>query len=467
MSRRPTVLLHIDERQRDVHIIYWISFWLEKYGFKTYFCNRANRDLFWETIKPDIMLDSHFNYYDLKKLEYRSIFTKFCVLPAEGAIFNDNIITWLYFSRYETNEQKSAKSNYLAKTFLWSDKAKDTFIKTGLFNEGQLVVVGNPHYDVYMKKNVPKERSKLGILSMFKGINIFDNRNYLQFYDSMRNHHGTHYAENRNVEDLIWYYTCGFRVTRDLLDYLMADGNFEVLLRPHHNENACNYEYLEKKFPKRFKLEYKIPFFKWIQQVYAVILCKSTTIAEAIIAGKPVICIEKLMGNRIDDHMNLPDNRIPLFMKYTWQPKDYEEAVVLCKKAKEGKLPLTPDDRGLMELINDYFGYPRKLPATFIIAREIAQLYSNNHSFFKRKKKRIISVNTIKSTLKLEYIRFKYFIKKWFDKKYIYNTYYPPYRFLFLFTEDGKESNYLKDFWVKNIYSKEYESEIRKSQILH
>lgn len=467
--RRPTVLLHIDEKQRDMHIVYWISLWLEKFGFKSYFCNRATRDLFWETIKPDIMLDSHLNYYEFKTLEFRSQFTKLCVLPAEGAIFNDNIISWLYFSRHETTEQKKTKSRFLEKTFLWGSKAKESFVKSGLFNEEQLVVAGNPQYDVYMRDIIPGKHTKLGILTMFKGINIFDDRNQLEFFDSLREHHdcGTHYPKGRNVEDFIWYYTCGFRVTIDLIDALMEDGeeNFEVLLRPHHNENPKNYKYLEKRFPSKIRLEYKTPFFDWLQKVYAVILCKSTTIAEAIIACKPVISIEKLMGDRLDDHMNLPDNRIPQFMACAWQPENNQEAIRLCKKAKEGALPSTPNNSGLKELINDYFGYPRKLPATFLIAKEIAQLYLDNQDFFKRKNTKRISANEIKSTIVREMLRLKNLFDRSFRVKHLYNTYYPPYKFLAWLSDDGKELSHMKDYWLKNIYSKEYEAMIVKLKV--
>jgi surface carbohydrate biosynthesis protein len=458
--------LHIDEKQRDMHIMYWISLWLERFcGFKTYFCNRVTRDQLWEIIKPDIMLDTHFNHYELETLAYRSNFTKFCVLPAEGAIFNDKIITWLYFKGGKDDDEKKQLSNYLTKAFLWGEKTKEKLLRTELFNKDQLVVSGNPHYDVYMKENTSREKSMLGILTMFKGINIFDNRNYLQFYDGLRRLHGTHYGEDRNVEDLIWYYTCGFRVTLDLLDYLMKDGDFDVLLRPHQNENPDSYRYLEKKFYKKVNLEYETPFFVWLQKVYAVILCKSTTIAEAIVAGKPVISIEKLMGDRLDDHMNLPDNRIPFFMKYAYQPKTYKEAVELCKEAKEGKLPLTPvkDNEGLDELIESYFGYSRKrkLPATYIIAKETLKIYLENRDFFRRKTKKIVSIETMKNRAILGLKNCKYFLGKrgisspnpesvWY--KYGHNN-------CFLIAK--RDRDYLESYWYKNIHNNELERSLK------
>ena len=436
MAHRPTVLLHIDEKQRDMHIQYWISLWLTHCGFKTFFCNRMTRDLLWEAIKPDIMLDSHLNRYALKDLEYKSRFTKLCILPTEGAIFNKKTLTWLYFAN-KRDEKERVK--YLAKTFLWGKKTQEEFLKTGLFKEEQLILVGNPQYDIYMRRKVKDVKSKLGMLSMFKGINVSGKRNFLQFYDDLRNLQGTHYAEDRNVEDLIWYYVCGFRTTRDLLDYLMEQTSFDVSFRPHQTENAGNYKYLEKRFNGKFQLGYTTPFFQWLQKTYAVVLCKSTTILEIVLSGVPAISIEELMGERLDDHMNLPDNRLPLMMKYAWRPRSYKEAAELCGNARAGTLPVAPTEDGLGELLNDYFGYPRSIPATYIIAQEIVKLYRDNYDFFKRKKRKMSFPKAIEigSLLALKQLKSKI----------------SPFTYNQCFSIDNV--SYLRQIWNNFIYEKE------------
>lgn len=445
MGRRPTVLIHIDETQRDMHTMYWISLWLEKFGFSTSFCNRDTKDLMWELVRPDIMIDSHFNYYDMKTLEHRSNFTKICVLPAEGALFSERLTTHLYF-----REGEHDRCRYLAKAFVWGRIAHEHLLKSGHFRPEQLVLTGSPHFDAYLNTDAFRSQptAKVGMMTTYSVINIFDGRNMLSYYDSMRNKPGIYYAEERNVEDLIWYHSCGFRVTMDLIDQLLKRDAREISIRPHQLENPESYRYIIERHGRTISLDYRMPFYEWTRGIYASFVCKSTAVSDLILAGRPAITIEELMGGRLDDHMNMPDNRIP-FLQYVWRPQTCREAVELCQKAKEGKLPIAPALPEIQECISDYFHFPRPQPATYQIAREVAGLYRENGEFFRKKRRNRSPVMMVRNTLQLERLRLLARMNR--------------IRYGCCYSIENARS--LRDFWRQNIYRPCYESEIASGRI--
>jgi len=376
-----TVLIHIDEKQRDTHAMLWITFYLQEFGFDVYLCNRVNRSFLWEKLKPDIMIDSHINYYDEHTLAHMTKFTKLLILPAEGAIFNKHVLDLLYLG-----EKRSKKNNikYVSKFLIWGNKNRQWLLEQNIIDEKKMEVVGCPRYDIY-KNFKPKNPSKIGILTMFKTINIFDGRSIIKLIDELKYRQGYNFDKNRNVEDLFWYYVSGCRVVLESIENLCSKNDFVIKIRPHQTEAPHNYNFLTEKYNNRVVIDMNDSFYEWLENVYALIVIKSTSMIEALLMGIPVISLENLMGDRLDDHMRMPDSRIP-FLRYCWNPKTYDELVELCDKAKRGELKPSPDMQGFEQLTHDFFDYPRKEPSSLTIAKIVKETYEQDISFFKRKK---------------------------------------------------------------------------------
>ena len=108
-------------------------------------------------------------------------------------------------------------------------------------------------------------------------------------------------------------------------------------------------------------------------------MCKSTTVLELFVQSKAIISIEKLMGSRLDDHMDLPDNRLP-FLKDVWQPSSLSELIELVEKSISGTITPTNGSDEIKKYLKDYFNYPRDVSAKKLIADEMSKYITTTTS---------------------------------------------------------------------------------------
>ncbi|MFC2156797.1 hypothetical protein ACFLT9_03065 [Acidobacteriota bacterium] len=383
MIKKYKVLIHLDELQRDYVFSHWIGSCLENLGFEVAYCTRLTRKYLWRNWKPHAMLDSHIGYHssesELKDLTSQTLLF---LLPAEGLQF---CVEHIHVPYSGLENDKADYLKYLKRIFLWGEWQKSLLEKRKLFPPGLAIVTGNPKYDgINEYKRKPAEQRSVGIVGFFNGINIFDDRNFLDFVYNLRNRQGINFDWDGQVEDFIWYQVGAFRLFMQVAEKLIEDG-YTVSYRPHQLENRDNYEGFKKRFGNHFVVDDGRPFQDWLTRQHAVVLMKSTSIYESFLMGIPIITTEDMLPH-LDEHMSIPNIRIPE-LRYCWRPKSFPEILSLVSKAAEDKLAVCLDEGILRDRIQQYFQFPRKKASSWIIAEEIQKecQKADQQGFYKKR----------------------------------------------------------------------------------
>ena len=97
------------------------------------------------------------------------------------------------------------------------------------------------------------------------------------------------------------------------------------------------------------------------------------------------------------------------------------------------------------KIIEEYFYYPRKYPATYLIAKEVCKLYYDNDDFFRKKRVELFKFKKIKDSFFLAGKNIKGLLGMYEEN--------------LCFSIDDKK--HLKEFWNKKIFSEKLFREIR------
>ncbi len=383
MRERYKVLVHIDEPQRDYVPLHWIGFFLEEKGARVCYSTRRTRRHIWKYWRPHAVLDSHISYhFSEDELKALTRDTLLFLLPAEGLQFCQEHIHVPYTG---ADNDRAAYLKYVNRIFLWGRWQEYLLEKRQLLPAGLAMVSGNPKYDgIDWYRNKPVRKKSIGLVGLFNGINIFDNRNLLSFIYSLRNRQGINFDGDKEVEDFIWYQVAAFRTFMELAGMLVKRGH-TVSLRPHQLENHRNYRPFEKKFGSRFQVNRGGSFQEWLVNQQAIIVMKTTSLYESFLSGVPVITVEDMV-RRLDEHMTIPNYRVPE-LKYCWRPKTFEEACSFADQAGQGKLAVSPEPEALKEKIRSYFDFPRQIPSSREIAENIYNACLKRFSPAEKRKK--------------------------------------------------------------------------------
>lgn len=289
----PVVIL-VDNKVRDLNVAALIAHQLEARDIK---CFLEPLEAFRAVVgahRPGMIVFNHLNGSQLvrwsKRLAEIGILT--AVLPNEGIVYDK--------TAREVLSGRFHRGVHVDNYFCWNETHKESLIAQGIYGDTKIDVVGIPRFDVYFEpwsrvlapvqpRRSRKPRVLLCTNFIFAG---FDKEQASRTFGSWEKY-------NPATKDY-WGAVLAHRKSREqalkFAEALLDDGRFELVLRPHPNENRVFYEEWLATLPevKRAEVVYAPT-----DNISALILdcdvqvaCETcTTSIESWIAKKPTIAL--------------------------------------------------------------------------------------------------------------------------------------------------------------------------------
>ncbi|MCK5608090.1 hypothetical protein KAR91_39785 [Candidatus Pacearchaeota archaeon] len=371
MENNNSVLLLIDQRQRDAIGILLIYHYLKKFGCKVYLCNKNNMLITYDRFKPKVVAFSDTGTYFSDWCRYMAKKSLIVLIPQEGGIPDKEMAV----KRHILNDVDTKPfTEEVAKVFLWGQQTADWLMEEGIFREDQIVVSGTPRLDVYRFKNEMKDNSscRVGFANRGESINMVRGSMVRRIDDSKYNRGGveSYTGKDRNWEDWIWHSVAQMRHNFILMEKLGLDNSKKIIFRTDPYEKIDSYNYLKNKYGN-FEINNNPSLKEYLSLIDVLVTEFSTTGIEALIMKKPVISIQKIIGPRLLDHNDKKWHVNTRFMKYYWQPETIDEAMDMINKVVIDDLPYTPYESGLKVYLKNFYDWPRENPSSLTIAKEI------------------------------------------------------------------------------------------------
>jgi hypothetical protein len=402
------VIVHIDNRYRDLMSATWLKFWLEQLGAEVRLTSRATLLKEFERFRPHACLLSHvfsFGNQDHEIFIKYAKRTRLFIMPTEdGIIF---ITPDAYPNDFEPDIELAKRQpekgflHYVTRVYCWGAEQKQNLLQSGVATNEQVYPVGNPRFDIDWDRlsTSSVEGKPIGIVtSFFDFINPWDfytrpwpdmptqpNSNNYFFRRVLDGPEYTFYAidewrkfasqgifipVNRNVEDVFWGVHANLRLIFDFLDSWTQRGG-KVILRPHPLERIKSYDYLLARYSPYLEINREQGFFHFLEKVSATIVMSSTSIIEAYLAKRPIICLESLLHGRYQEHLSHSAANRLYFMDYLWRPQNMDTLIKMATAATHGQLSSCPNPALFDEILKKNYDWPRSEPTTYTIAKDV------------------------------------------------------------------------------------------------
>jgi surface carbohydrate biosynthesis protein len=293
VAREPVVLL-VDNKIRDLNVAVLLAHHLETIGVT---CHLEPLESFRAAAaahRPGMIVFNHLNASHLARFSWRlkELGIQVGVLPNEGFVYDDDTRPFMAGHYHKP---------HVDHFFCWNEVHAEALRKEGVDKTGQVHVVGAPRFDFYFEpwsKALPPpppkgEKPRVLLCTNFVLARFTREGTLAENTASdagkraalLSDYGGTIEAHQRGRERLL-----------DYLDAMIDDGRFEIVLRPHPNEDQTFYEkWLAGLSPeRRSKILYvpKESIASLILSSDLEISCETcTTAVESWIARKPTIAL--------------------------------------------------------------------------------------------------------------------------------------------------------------------------------
>jgi len=371
-----SVLIHVDERRRDIPLLLALRRLLEQRGFRVILSTRRTTAAYLRGVPVDaIVVPSllHLPYDELPRICARS---KIYMLPTEGALFEELPLLVKYGGG--TDPKRWARQiQATTRFFLWGEYSRRVLRATGRFRDDQLVVVGAPRMDFFLVDPSAEERARhaprsLGLLSDFVLLNSYHPRPIFELTDGGRHCHGIYHAPTRGIEDRFWIEMAWMRVWLELLEECQKRQE-RLRLRIHPREDLGNYRYLEARYGEILGFEDpNVPFESWLERVEILLGYNSTAFFEVVAANKPAINLEGLVGPRLAEHVDgFQQSHYPV-MDHIPTPGSLEELFRMIRRMRDGQwVAAQCYGAECRALLQDVCHYPRSTAALAAVVQTI------------------------------------------------------------------------------------------------
>ena len=368
------ILLHVDERRRDLVVLLALQRLLEEAG--------AGVTLSTRRTTPQLLQEVPFDAVIVPSLDHipRNRFREICgrskvyMLPTEGAIFGEKPLLLKYGGGYQP-EDWDLKIPGARAFLLWGENSRRTLEATGRFRPGQLRVVGAQRMDFFLVKPSEQERAgfepgSAGAISNFILTNSYNCFSIFETVSRGRNRHGFNHAESRELEDRFWQEIAWIRTWFELFDYFQQRGE-KIRLRIHPREDFKAYQFLKGKYGQTLRFDgQERPFEIWLESLGIFLGCNSTTFFEVVAANKPSLNLEGLTP-RLAEHVDgCEQNRYPI-MDWIESPST-PEALFARLEGFRAAPPAGdlygPEAKGILR---DVCHFPRQSSTLATVVREI------------------------------------------------------------------------------------------------
>ena len=379
---------HIDEYSRDsvvasalkkklkangIHLIYGsrrLGIIINKFPSLISFCGSI--------IFPSIdIYKSYFNEGDIK-------FSKIFILPTESISGTKDterrLIIHLLGSEFE-NKDKQLIFLKIEKIFLWGKLHEKLLLKFDPKLEPKILVVGHPRYDKDCLKSSfygrPQSKVRIGFISRFDLLNIYDARSNLEIIYQNRKIPGRElkYFQNKDRDQENYYHNVvlDLRIFLRLLDSIDLD-KYEMHLKVHPRESRANWEKLviRNNIPLAIS-DYGEPFAHWLKNIDIVLSPPSTTFYDCALLGKHAILIDKISKSRESHASIMSDDFDPIF-SYFKRPNSINETLEYIKKLNGGEAgEETINSQNLYKILENEVNYPFQGSSLDKVAEEISK----------------------------------------------------------------------------------------------
>ena len=100
---------------------------------------------------------------------------------------------------------------------------------------------------------------------------------------------------------------------------ISIEKGFSVSIRPHPNEKVETYDILKDKYGDKIKIDNGIDFLEWLNSCKIIVATKSTSLTEAYLLKKSIVCIDKMLSS---DHMAKYDSEMKPYDSICYTPEN-------------------------------------------------------------------------------------------------------------------------------------------------
>ena len=343
------VYFFVDEIARDAVVASALKKHLAGFGIRLFYGNRRTLWLF-----SSHVIKFPFDLAVFPNLDIvRSIFKDadlidfpIFILPTESVSGTEAVSTRLATHLLGMSYRLGAMDGFLnkiSKWCLWGDSHLITMEKYSSVIAQRAVVVGHPRYDsrclkVALRRNLAiNERKKIGLITRFDIINIFDGRSNINYAYSMRKIPSKELqyfqVDNLDLEDLWHNAALDLRIFFNILDSIDYD-KYEVTIRIHPRENRLNWQRLISDYSIPIKLApWDQPFAHWLLDQDVLIAPPSTTFYDMAMVGKSGVSIQNIEPKRAKHTSPLTDDIDPI-LEFISKPNSLTELNECLKNSK-------------------------------------------------------------------------------------------------------------------------------------
>lgn len=374
------ILIHNDNGRRDLLGLKLLERALVSQGCKVFFAGRTSLTAKLRRIKPNALIVAR---GDNPTAKLAADVCPVYILPGEGGRTTRETTLSVFLGR-GYSAIKSAE--WVRRCYLWNENTRQWLLETGMLDDSQMKVVGNPRLDIYKndkyrsiaEKKARNGRLKIGIaFSATSTSACFGPPRYAEVY---HDHIGKDYQfsilwPGRGMEDILWRDHSILRNMMHVIKDIGETTDHEMILRPSPLEGISEYPFLEKRYPGRFKVHSKETLAEFLSDIDVLLTCWSTVGIEALLNNIPVISINGLLNQeRLFDHINKVASGFESYVLHYHSPQTFDELLRMVDLAKSKKLPVSPLPYDRSEsMFRDIYGWDsNKAHSCHLIAEDIA-----------------------------------------------------------------------------------------------
>lgn len=356
------VLILVDNARRDLLWTTFLEFYFKKYAdIHVRLCHKRNVNIALRQFMPDAFVVSRADYPYVKLLQG---LCRIYVVPGEGGRLSPASALGPYLGRAYSLERMHDVS-FIDRAYVWGYRVAAWLQETGLFQNRQLKVAGNNRLDIYRtypgKGTADTQPFTIGFAFSAKTTSTYYGYpHFPRFYhDTPEKEHYAVLQNERYFEEFLWKDHAILRIAIEALKRILRDTTAKVSFRVSPFEDVNEYQFLERQYPGRIKIEPQTELLpEWLQKVDVMITCWSTAGLEALILEKPVIALVGMMDQgRLFDGFRPKENGFEDYVPCYYTPQSHDEMMALLKRAQRSELSYSPQPEHFSQFIYDVYGW--------------------------------------------------------------------------------------------------------------